>query len=825
MSDTITGFRRLRLARVILALLLPLVLVACGEDEELIAQRERFEAYTQADLEALFAAGEGREVLAAINHYRNQGTANSEHLFLMAKVYLRLGGGIAAEETIYKLHDRGYDERLTALTLAQALVLQGKHAEAEEVLKKTEIADDQKYSGLILQGDIMMSLGEYDQAEALYMAAVESEPSAYRGHLAASLFYLQRGNLAEAQAYAEQAHALEHEDPLVSYALAMVARYSGRIAEAKSLFFQAIEANGSDTLSRLEVTGILIAGDEFEAAQQQLDAIYSLVPNNPLADYYTALLLVREQRFDEAEDLLLRAGDFTRYSPLSAQVYGFVTYELGKYSTAIPYLERALAVFPFDVNTRLALADSMGRRGQSQEALDVLAPLLQSGNNVTALVHATAAAAGLGNISDARRYIEQAVELAKANGITDPETINNLTQRAAFARFLDDDLDSAAALLDAMYASDPNDSQSLTNKANLYLAAGEVEQAQVALDQLMALDPTSAVAANLQGAIYHRQKRFDEAITSYSAAISSRPEYQSALKNRAFAYIQKEDYPKARSDIEKILTLSQPDAQTRAMYGRALLETGDAAKALDYIDQALEDLPDFFIAHADRAEALAELEFFSRAISAAATAKAAAPFNAEFNTYMDEKIVEWKDAQEALEAAAAAERAERAEKAAQARQEELARQQAILDEAGDLLDEEEDQSELMAELEAIAEENRKLREEEEAAALEAALKANELTPEQVAKMQEEQRIRNARNQLFGLWLAAEVGLTGDDALAYTASILEADESEPGDTDIIRKALSDLEEGGKTFTIQSVEKKLEEFMAQAQSAEAEASEDQ
>lgn len=792
---------------------LSVALAACGEDEELVAQRERFEAYTQAHLEALLVDGEGREVINAINYFRNEGKATDEHLFLLARAYVSFGGGIAAEEMIYRLHNRGYDENATALTLAQALVLQGKNAQAEEILAKFQAPVDQEYSKLVLQGDIMLSLREFDQAEVLYLAAIEAEPDSFRGYLAAALFYLQIGNLTEATRFAEQAGQLELDDPMVSYAQGMVARYTGKIAEAKTHFLAAIDANGSDTLSRLEVAGIMIAEGDFEAAQEQLDAVYVVAPINPVANYYSALILVRNQEFDQAEDLLLRTGDFTRDYPLAAQVYGFVTYELGKYSTAIPYLERALGFFPGDDDTRLALADALARRGRSQDALDLLQPLISRGDDVTALVHATAAAAGLGKVKEARQFIEQAVEVAKTRGVTDPETLKAITRRAAFARFLDDDLDGATALLDAMYADDSEDPESLTNKANLFLAAGDLDRAQTALNQLMSFDPDSAVAANLQGAIYHRQERYDDAVQAYTRSINARPQYQSALKNRAFAYIQQENYASARADIEALLRLTEPDPQLRAMYGRSLLETGAPQQALEELNKAADELPDFFIVHADRAEALAEIGLYSRALNAAADAKKAAPYNSDFQAYIDGLVSDWKEAQAAIEKAAEEERAARAAKAEEARQEELARQQAILDEAGDLL-EDEDQSELMDELNRIAEENRRMRAEEEQTAMNEAIEANNLTPEQAERLVRIQQIRTMRNQLFGTWLAEKIGLTGEQAIDYVSAIMAADESEPGDTDIIRKAINDIEAAGTSATIQSLEQKLNEFAKQA-----------
>jgi hypothetical protein len=52
-----------------------------------------------------------------------------------------------------------------------------------------------------------------------------------------------------------------------------------------------------------------------------------------------------------------------------------------------------------------------------------------------------------------------------------------------------------------------------------------------------------------------------------------------------------------------------------------------------------------------------------------------------------------------------------------------------------------------------------------------------------------------RNKLFGLWVAAQLGKTGSDAENYADAVVVVDFEEPGDDDIIRKVVSDLEAAG------------------------------
>jgi hypothetical protein len=53
------------------------------------------------------------------------------------------------------------------------------------------------------------------------------------------------------------------------------------------------------------------------------------------------------------------------------------------------------------------------------------------------------------------------------------------------------------------------------------------------------------------------------------------------------------------------------------------------------------------------------------------------------------------------------------------------------------------------------------------------------------------RITARRNRLFGLWVAAQLGLTGKNAEAYAESVVVADFDEPGDEDILTKVTGDL----------------------------------
>ncbi len=68
-----------------------------------------------------------------------------------------------------------------------------------------------------------------------------------------------------------------------------------------------------------------------------------------------------------------------------------------------------------------------------------------------------------------------------------------------------------------------------------------------------------------------------------------------------------------------------------------------------------------------------------------------------------------------------------------------------------------------------------------------------------------------RNRLAGRWAADLLGKSEDDAKAYAVEVVKADFAEPGDEDVVRKLVADLD--GR-IDAPGVRAKLAEFMAVA-----------
>ena len=89
-----------------------------------------------------------------------------------------------------------------------------------------------------------------------------------------------------------------------------------------------------------------------------------------------------------------------------------------------------------------------------------------------------------------------------------------------------------------------------------------------------------------------------------------------------------------------------------------------------------------------------------------------------------------------------------------------------------------------------------------------------------AKFQKDQelqfRVTARRNKLLGLWVAQQLGLEGGDAEAYAKEVVASDFDEPGDDDVLRKVMQDIEAKNVTLTERSVRTEMVRLMDQAKS---------
>ncbi|MFC4350910.1 DUF1476 domain-containing protein [Fodinicurvata halophila] len=71
-----------------------------------------------------------------------------------------------------------------------------------------------------------------------------------------------------------------------------------------------------------------------------------------------------------------------------------------------------------------------------------------------------------------------------------------------------------------------------------------------------------------------------------------------------------------------------------------------------------------------------------------------------------------------------------------------------------------------------------------------------------------------RNKLLGLFIAELLGLTGDKAEEYAREVISTDFEEPGDEDVVRKVMADIQNSNVDFSEHRLRKKIDELTSVA-----------
>lgn len=77
------------------------------------------------------------------------------------------------------------------------------------------------------------------------------------------------------------------------------------------------------------------------------------------------------------------------------------------------------------------------------------------------------------------------------------------------------------------------------------------------------------------------------------------------------------------------------------------------------------------------------------------------------------------------------------------------------------------------------------------------------------------RIEARASKLFGLWIAEQLGLSGENAKVFAGSVVSANLDEPGFEDVKRAVRPALAEKGVTMSEDTLDARLAHFMEEAQ----------
>ena len=161
-----------------------------------------------------------------------------------------------------------------------------------------------------------------------------------------------------------------------------------------------------------------------------------------------------------------------------------------------------------------------------------------------------------------------------------------------------------------------NDSSALVDLADSYFDLKRYEEALVAYDQAIRLDPNLASAYNTKGVVLLILQRYEEALATFEQTIRLDPSLAYAYNNKGVALRKLQRYEEALAAFEQAIRLDPNDAAAYNGKGGALADLQRCEEALAAFEQAIRLDPNKVSAYNNKGVALDNLKRYEEALAA-----------------------------------------------------------------------------------------------------------------------------------------------------------------------------------------------------------------
>ncbi len=528
--------RKSTVTRAVSALLLSLMLAACGGDspESMLVSAKDY-----------LAKNDSKAAVIQLKNALQKKPDLAEARFLLGKALLDEGNPTAADVELRKAAELKYPAEQLVPLQARAMLLLGQPKKIVDDLAKTQLTSAESTADLqTTVGRAHLALGKPEAAQAAFSAAITAVPG-----YAPALFGQARIKAAGRDlpgALALLDSALE-KNP--KYYEAM--QFKGDLlalqgdSKASTTVYQKIVESRPDYLpAHAALVSRHLESGNIDAANAQFDTMKKLAPSHPQTHYIQAELLYRQKKFAEAREPIQQHLRAIPDSVQGQQLAGSIEYELKSYATAEKYLLAVLPKTPETGMARRVLMASYLRSGQPDKALAILQPIL-------------------GKIDNNSNLLALAGEVYMQNG----------------------DANKAGIYFAKASALDPDNKVKQTSVAISHLAKGETDTAYRELEKIASTD--SGVRADMALiASQLRSRKFDQALKSIAGLEKKQPDNPLVDNLRGTALLGKGDVAAARQSFEKALAKNPayfPAAASLAQLDMAEKKPEEARKRFESV--------------------------------------------------------------------------------------------------------------------------------------------------------------------------------------------------------------------------------------------------
>ena len=523
-----------------------------------------------------------------------------------------------ARQEVAQMPGKLEDNPVAQAALGQIEFISGNVPAAEEYVKNSLALMPTNFDALVLDGDLKLGQNKPSEAAEQFRAALVQEPNHPLVMRALAWALLADRRQDEAITVIDDLLAAAPSDSGINYMRALIALQNEELDIALRYAQEAI--NADNHLQSHFVAGAASYGlDQLEQAHDYVQSYLSRVPKNAEARKLMAAISLRLGLVTEAAESLsnveasspddtalytevanavLASGNATegrvllaaaqsageRSSPALTRL-GLAAMRAGNLEQAIKDLEEAIELDRGNVDAYSYLITAHLSAGRPAEALKVATRMQRELPDHPTSYILEGIVSGLSNdVFKAREAFEKALELEPGQ----PEASANLAALALIAG----DRDEARRLYDDVLAKHTTHAPTYIAYAKLEIGAGELDKALDHLRRAHELVPESGEASRLLGGLLIDRNAPVEALEVTEAAMAANRDDAGLHLVRGKALLFTGQLARAVDSLETLRSLRPQLVGPNLYLAYAYERTGDLRQAVRAIDRALESSPE-----------------------------------------------------------------------------------------------------------------------------------------------------------------------------------------------------------------------------------------